>query len=74
MAVEWKDKGCSVCRGLWESGKHPPELAVNYDLHTRLHRCSECGTYWEQLERYADVISESEARKQFPDAFSEAGN
>ena len=71
MVTQWEEKGCIVCRKLWESGKTPPEVAINYDLHSRLHKCSACGTYWEQLERYADVIDESEAKKLFPDAFLE---
>lgn len=70
-SIEWKEKGCEICRKLWESGQRPPELAVNYDLHARLHRCSACGVYWEQLERYADVISEKKARLTFPQAFED---
>ncbi len=70
MAIKWEDKGCSLCRKLWESGKRPSELAINYDLHSRLHKCFACGAYWEQLERYANVINESDARKIFPDAFA----
>ena len=68
MGIEWSSKGCEVCRGLWESGRRPPELAVNHRLHSRLHRCDACGTFWEQFERNADVISESEARRIYPDA------
>ena len=73
MVIKWEEKGCNVCRKLWESGKRPPELAINYDLHSRLHKCSICGSYWEQLERYADIINESDARKIFPDAFPKHG-
>ncbi len=68
--TKWKEKGCDVCRKLWESGKRPPELAVSFELHSRLHRCSSCGSYWEQLERYADIIDEGEAKKLFPEAFT----
>jgi hypothetical protein len=67
--TDWKEKGCAVCRALWESGQRPLELAVRYDLHSRLHRCSSCGAYWEQNERYADTIDEQEARRLYPDAF-----
>lgn len=70
MGLEWKGKGCEVCRGLWESGKRPPELVVNYELHARLHRCEVCGTYWEQHERFADTIEEHEAKKLYPAAFT----
>jgi hypothetical protein len=68
MAVAWEAKGCTVCRHLWESGKHPPELVVSCVLHSRLHRCEACGTLWEQLERYADVIDEAEAKQLYPEA------
>ena len=69
MSSEWCEKGCEVCRRLWESGERPPELAVNYQLHSRLHQCQVCGVFWEQQERFADVIEESEARLNYPDAF-----
>jgi hypothetical protein len=73
MTVRWEEKGCVVCRKLWESGSHPPEIAINYALHSRLHRCCECETYWEQLERYADVIQQDEAKTNYPEAFLEVG-
>lgn len=73
MTMKWEEKGCEICRKQWESGEHPPELAVNYTLHSKLHRCRECGTYWEQLERYADVIDKTEAQVNYPDAFKEIG-
>ena len=69
MSTQWKEKGCEVCRALWESGEHPPELAVSIELHARLHQCSSCGVFWEQLERYADVICEQQARALYPQAF-----
>ena len=69
MSAAWKSKGCEVCRSLWESGRTPPEIAVNLDLHSRLHQCASCGTLWEQLERYADAITAAEARKLYPETF-----
>jgi hypothetical protein len=69
MGLKWESKGCRECRRLWETGRHPPELAVSYSLHSRLHRCEVCGAYWEQLERYADIIDAPEARRLYPDAF-----
>jgi hypothetical protein len=66
---QWKDKGCPVCRSLWESGKQPLELAVNYSTHSRLHRCPSCGTYWEQNERYADTVDPPEVQMLYPGAF-----
>ncbi|MDF0606910.1 hypothetical protein HZU77_014840 [Neisseriaceae bacterium TC5R-5] len=70
MVNKWQNKGCEICRNLWESGKQPPELALNCELHSRLHRCAVCGTYWEQHERFADTIKEEEAKKLYPEAFS----
>lgn len=58
----WQEKGCLVCRGLWERGATPPQIAISIELHSKLHRCTQCGTLWEQHERYADVISIEEAR------------
>jgi hypothetical protein len=39
------------------SGERPEQLAVSIPLHTRLYRCSECGSYWEENDLYADVIT-----------------
>ena len=69
MVIAWQSKGCTICRGLWEMGDHPPELSMSILLHAQLHRCSSCGTYWEQLERYADTISEEVARERYPQVF-----
>jgi hypothetical protein len=69
VTTSWQAKGCDVCRGQWESGARPSELAVSYALHSRLHRCDRCGTYWEQHERFADVIDEKDAMRLYPDAF-----
>jgi hypothetical protein len=70
MAGEWQHKGCERCRGLWESGRRPPQLGVSHELHSRIYRCDTCGTFWEQHERYADVITEIEARRLYPEAFT----
>ena len=61
----WDSKGCPTCRQLWRVGKEPPKRATNDERHSFLHRCDECGTYWEQFERYVDVISEDEARANY---------
>lgn len=71
MVSPWEEKGCEICRNLWETGNRPPELAINYELHSRLHQCASCGTYWEQYERYADVISPDEAQRNYPDYFAD---
>lgn len=69
--TSWQKKGCPVCRRQWETGQQPPRVAINRTLHSRLHRCDSCGTYWEQTERYADVISESQVRTLFPAVLTE---
>lgn len=53
----WESKGCETCRNRWLTGAPPPTLAVNVDLHSMLHHCEVCGAYWEQFDRYADVIA-----------------
>ena len=70
MTLPWHEKGCAVCRRQWETGHPPPGIAISYKRHSHLHRCDVCGTYWEQTERYADIISQSEARKLYSEAFS----
>lgn len=70
MTTAWETKGCEACRRLWESGERPPELAINFALHSRLHQCAVCGTFWEQHERFADTIEEQEARTLYPDVFT----
>ena len=70
MASAWESKGCQACRKLWEAGQRPPELAVNLVLHSKLHRCTACGTFWEQNERFADTIEEQDARRFYPDTFA----
>jgi hypothetical protein len=69
MSGKWEEKGCEYCRRLWESGQRPPEIAMNVSLHSRLHKCPKCGSFWEQLERYADIIDEQNARALYPEAF-----
>lgn len=70
IMTNWNEQGCMHCRQQWMEGSPPPELAVNLELHARLHRCIVCGAYWEQNERYANVISEVEARQSYPAAFA----
>jgi hypothetical protein len=62
----WNEKGCSVCRQQWMFGERPEQLAVNSELHTRLYRCSVCGIYWEENERYADVITQAAVLSDYP--------
>jgi hypothetical protein len=62
----WKDKGCAVCRLQWMSDERPQQLGVSFALHTRLYRCSDCGSYWEENERYADVIAKGAVLSDYP--------
>jgi hypothetical protein len=53
-----------MCRAVWERGEQTATLSawgVSYELHTRLYRCDACGSYWEELERYAHQIPDAEA-------------
>lgn len=66
MPLSSNDPGCAVCRQQWASGRRPEEIALNITLHTRLYRCVVCGSYWEENERYANVISETAVRADYP--------
>jgi hypothetical protein len=68
----WEMKGCDACRTRWLQGNHPPKLGVNHEKHSFLHRCEQCGTYWEQFERYVDVISQDAARVEYGDVINGA--
>ncbi len=63
---EWNQKGCDVCRKAWETGQRLTELAVDQERHTTLYRCSACGAYWEESERYAEVIEEEMVSRLYP--------
>ena len=67
----WQTKGCVACRHLWESGGRPSQLATNLELHSRLYRCTTCLSYWEENERYADVVPESTVLADYPDVIRE---
>lgn len=60
---DWNDKGCEICRQIWLQGDQLPKLAECYERHSFLHQCTECGSYWEQFERFVDTISEEDARR-----------
>lgn len=66
MTLSSNDPGCDVCRQLWASGGRPQELLVSVIMHTRLYCCEVCGSYWEENERYANVIPESTVRADYP--------
>ena len=62
----WNEKGCKQCRLIWEQGKYPQPISVNNQRHTRLYQCLFCGNFWEEHERYADVISAEEVCEHYP--------
>lgn len=64
--IDWNNKGCEVCRSLWAKGDTPEKLVVSQEHHTVLYQCSSCGTYWEEHERFADVIDLKELGLKYP--------
>lgn len=62
---EFNEKGCEVCRQRWLSGDFPREVAISLERHAHLHLCDECGTFWEQFERFPDVIKIEDVRKYY---------
>lgn len=67
--TEWENKGCPICRKLWERGQTPPMLAESIEHHARLFRCEVCNTLWEEYERYADVVREEDMKSRYPSIF-----
>lgn len=64
--------GCDLCNRYWSKHprKRPAELSVNYENQTMLFQCTECGTYWEETQRYPHVITEKDAKTLYPDYFA----
>jgi len=52
----WNQKVCKQCRALWEKGDRPTFISESVKYHSRLYKCNNCNTYWEEYERYADVV------------------
>ncbi|MBA3686058.1 MAG: hypothetical protein H0W72_12585 [Planctomycetes bacterium] len=63
MHLDWSSKGCAKCRLAWMSGSRDGLVLVAESIprHARLFRCAQCRAYWEEHERYADVVSQAEA-------------
>lgn len=55
--VRWEEKGCEFCRKQWESGEHPPVLAVNHSIHSKLHSELPCSA--NVLVFIEDLIAQS---------------
>ncbi len=67
MADLLRSAGCPVCRYFWAQGGRPPQLGVSHALHASLFRCTACGTYWEEFDRYAIPVTAARALADFPD-------
>lgn len=67
--------GCEECRrGAYGASWPPPQrIAVREDGPTFLHRCEKCGTYWDFDLRFANPITEAEAKKRYPSLFARSG-
>lgn len=65
-------EGCEACkRGAYSGAWPPPErVAVHEAGPTFLHKCEQCGTYWHFDLRFANPISEAEARRLYHDYFA----
>ena len=68
-------EGCEYCRRGANSATWPPpsRIATSADGWAFLHRCGECGAYWEFNVREAHVIGEAEARQHYPDTLDASG-
>ena len=61
----WDEQGCTVCREQWMSGERPHYLSMNVERNTKLYKCSVCGNYWEERERYAVQVTKVEAAENY---------
>jgi len=62
------ETGCEKCRNAWMSANQDKTLQhvgkENYERQARLHRCNDCGTYWEEPNgAYPSGLSESDAKR-----------
>jgi uncharacterized Zn finger protein len=57
--------GCDECRRGAYSGTWPPpkQIATREDGPSFLHRCEKCGTFWDFTIRFANPITEAEAKR-----------
>lgn len=72
MTTQWEGQGCSVSHKEWETGEQPICLDVGMVRNAYLHQCDVRGVYWEQHERYVDVVFDGGAEDFYPD-FSKKG-
>jgi hypothetical protein len=48
----------------------PTYVATSMEHHSHLHRCKDCGAWWQFNEREAHVIDDREAKETFPAYFA----
>lgn len=61
--IPWEQQGCAACRAAWSTATREPLrlLGINLEMRTRVHRCDVCLAYWEETERFARHVPDSEA-------------
>ena len=59
--------GCDGCRDFWQFSKEkrPEPVTTNFERQSRLFQCPKCNSYWEEVERYAVIISHEQAKEYF---------
>jgi hypothetical protein len=70
--ADWSSKGCDECRRGILSGRSdlPERVATSIEAHAHLLHCNICGSWWEESEREAHVVSEAKAKRTFPHYFA----
>jgi len=67
-SIAWEEQGCEECRAAWLQGRLSPvltDLGTSQYHRATLYRCTACGSFWEELERFAHQVSAEEAKKFF---------
>jgi len=69
--IHWFKQGCEICRQgvLSGSSSSPALVGTSIANHAHLRRCHACGSWWEENEREAHVISEADVLGTFKDLF-----
>ncbi len=60
------DTPCATCSDGWYKGEPPRLLGDNIDTGLRVYRCSVCGQYWIETDRFAKPVSERDALDAVP--------
>ncbi len=64
-------KGCFQCKDFWQFSEveRPNELMTNLERQSRLYKCNYCGSFWEEYDRCATIISKDMARCYYKNVF-----